>query len=72
MYKVINWDTGDVISEHDDIKEARKACRDQGAISTDGWENKFHRVLSPVAFVQDANGCCVYNPRFKNPEYNGD
>jgi hypothetical protein len=72
MYKVINWDTNEVLSEHTDFKEAKKACRAFGAIPAYEWENKYHKTLSPIAFVGDVIGMCVYNPRFRNPDYTGE
>lgn len=72
MYKVVNWDTGEVISIHAELPKAKKACRALGAIAFKDWENEYYKSLSPVAYVKDRHGFCAYNPRFKNPNYTGE
>jgi hypothetical protein len=65
MYKVISWDTGEVLQEHENVNKAKRECRKLGCILD-------HGKYLPVAFVSDGQKvfgryCVFYNPRFKNP-----
>ena len=62
MYYVKNWDTNQIISSHDTIEQAKRACRKLGYTNEDKFNTKYY---TPVAFVVDDNDCCIYNPRFK-------
>ena len=66
IYKVINWDTDQVMSEHETLKQASRACKKLGHT---GQTNEISVGMFPVAFVGifiDGKYCgCVYNPRFK-------
>ena len=59
-YKVKNWDTDETITEVMTLATAKKHCRAMG--HTQKHNGKWYL---PVAYVEDKNGCCVYNPRFK-------
>jgi hypothetical protein len=73
MYKVISWDTNEILSEHPNLNKTKRICRAYGAEElSKPWENKYHKWLTPLAYVQDEHGFCVYNPRFKNPAYTGE
>ena len=72
MYRVVCWNTGEVISTHEKLRNAKRACRKLGALSTTkDWENEYLKTLAPIAYVKDRHGFCVYNPRFKNLNYTG-
>jgi len=60
MYRIINWDTGEVISEWKALPTAKRYCRGEGHTGEGNgvWFN-------PVAWVADEDGNCVYNPRFQ-------
>jgi hypothetical protein len=64
MYKVIIWDTNEVIAEFDNLKDAKRIARNQGSqecsISTTGYEPRAY-----VAVEIDGRLCAEYNPRFK-------
>lgn len=71
-YYVTSWDNGQVLSIHDTLSAAKKACRQLGSIP-DAFRPS---DIMPVAFVaadfiDDYEGtknvvrCCIYNPRFK-------
>ncbi len=67
MYKVISWDTGEIISEHASLPAAKRACRKEGCVLVDG---KF----LPVAFVTNGEKTfyrwqVVYNPRFRTATF---
>jgi hypothetical protein len=60
FYRIIDWDTGEVLGEETNIASAKKVCRKFG--HQDDHNNKWYL---PVAYVEDADGNCIYNPRFK-------
>lgn len=56
-------------SKHDDLKIAKKVCRDLG-YDLEGYDPEFHKSYPPVAFVavydsDNKDWPLVYNPRFK-------
>jgi hypothetical protein len=61
MYQVVNWDTEEIISEHKTLAAASRKARGQGHT---GKNASMFSGYSPVAFVRDESGACVYNPRF--------
>jgi hypothetical protein len=60
MYTIINWTTREVIETTTDLNRARRVAKAQGFEEAD---RSFFKTNHPVAFVQDADGCCVDNPR---------
>ena len=59
MYKVMNWDTREVMYEFEKLATARRYAKGAGHIGKGNGS-----YFSPVAYVEDENGYCVYNPRF--------
>ena len=59
MFKVMNWDTGKIESEHENLAAAKRACRKLGHLPEHNG-----KWFLPVAYVSDGR-FCVYNPRFK-------
>ena len=59
-YYVVGWDTGQVLGEFTKLAEAREFARACG--HTGEVVGKWH---PPVAYVEDAEGQCVYDPRFR-------
>lgn len=60
VFKVISWDTDEVLTEVTDLAIAKKHCRSMG--HTGEHNGKW---FMPVARVQNDKGECVYNPRFR-------
>jgi hypothetical protein len=66
-YRVVSWDTRQVISTHTKLSIAKKVCRELGYTA--------HRLVGnvPHAYVECdilidgivRTDCCIYNPRFK-------
>lgn len=68
MYKIIDWDTGEILQEYDSLSTAKRECRKLGCYFT-----KDHG-FAPVAFVSDGTQvfgrwCCIYNPRFRTASF---
>ena len=59
MYKVVNWDTRETMHEFEKLVVAKRYAKGAGHI---GKGNEVY--YSPVAYVEDEDGYCVYNPRF--------
>jgi hypothetical protein len=63
MYKVVIWDTKEVIAEFSELKDAKRVARRQGSqecnISTTGYEPRAY-----VGVEIDGRMCVEYNPRF--------
>ncbi len=59
MFKVINWDSHEVMHEFKKLATAR--CYAKGAGHIGKGNGSYY---SPVAYVEDEHGFCVYNPRF--------
>lgn len=58
MYKIINWNTNEVIAEIASLSAAKRVCRKLGHTSK-AWGKHY----PPIAYVADDGGL-VYNPRF--------
>ena len=58
-YYVISWDTREVLSEHKGLGLARRYCRGNGHTG-EIYGNRY----TPVAYVANEAGECVYNPVF--------
>jgi len=59
MFKVVLWDTDQVVEEYQFLRDARRHARRLGH----GPYNQFTTSYPPVARVDDEEGV-VYNPRF--------
>ncbi len=59
MFKVVNWDTRKVIHIFKKLTIARRYAKGAGHIGKGNGS-----YYSPVAYVEDADGFLVYNPRF--------
>ncbi len=59
MFKVMNWDTREVMYEFKKLATAKRYAKRAGHIGKGNGS-----YYSPVAYVEDDNGFCVYNPRF--------
>lgn len=60
-YRVVTWGKRSIIAEDLPLAAAKKQARGLGYdadINNGKW-------FAPIAFVEDENGFCVYNPRFK-------
>jgi hypothetical protein len=60
-FKVVSWDTGEILSEHTKLSIAKRYARGQGHTGED------HEGLTnfpPVAHVANEAGEVLYNPRF--------
>ena len=67
MFKVIDWETDQVLQEHDSFSKAKRECRKLGCKLVSG-------EFVSVAFVSDGSKvfgywCLVYNPRFKTASF---
>lgn len=60
MYKIVSWETGEILEECVKLSIAKRHCRKLGYV-----DNGHPTNYSPVAYVADADGYVVYNPRFK-------
>ena len=60
FYRVVRWETDEIITEVTSLKSAKKRCREMG--HTDEHNGKWYL---PIARVDNNAGECVYNPRFK-------
>ena len=58
-YYVISWDTREILSEHKGLGLARRYCRGNGHTG-EIYGNRY----TPVAYVANEAGECVYNPVF--------
>ena len=63
MYKIINWNTDEVMGEYVSLAQAKRVCKTLGHT---GEINAIYTSFPPVAYVADDNGL-VYNPRFAFP-----
>ena len=64
-YKVILWETQEVIREFDNLSSAKRFCRKQGADKNLISGNM--KYYAPLAFAGDEKTNLIYNPRFKIP-----
>lgn len=65
MYKVILWDTQEIVGEYENLSTAKRECRKLGCDKR--WVSGNFKWYTPLAFVGDENTNLVYNPRFKIP-----
>lgn len=61
MYRVTDWNTGEIYYEFEKLAIAKRYCRGMGHT---GEDIEIFTGYPPVAFVANEKGECVYNPRF--------
>ena len=59
MYYVKSWEKDEILSEHESLGQARRACKKAGHDGT-----TWGKWYGPIAWVSNDKGECVYNPRF--------
>lgn len=62
MYHVTSWKTREVLRSFELLNSAKRYCRELGYTENN---NPMFVNHSPIAYVQNSDGECVYNPRFK-------
>ncbi len=61
MFHVTIWDTGEIVKSVENLNYTKKWARGRGHT---GEDNPGLTSYPPLAYVADANGDLVYNPRF--------